>query len=155
MMNAGMSINFICGFLVMRIVLLFSHLLASISCIQINSLFFCLNHSTGETWFALNEMKTTRKVLSLAAHRKKEKGNRSGTTASNPSIWASRFFLDLMHLVDLDLDLGACFVFLPPALWWAGFGGFLRVPCLVRDIVCQYLRVNRMQSIEVYLSYVG
>ena len=123
MMNAGMSINFICGFLVMRIVLLFSHLLASISCIQINSLFFCLNHSTGETWFALNEMKTTRKVLSLAAHRKKEKGNRSGTTASNPSIWACRFFLDLMHLV--DLDLGACFVFLPPALWWAGFGGWL------------------------------
>ena len=48
--------------------------------------FVLLCESEGVTWFALNEMKTTRKVRSLAAHRKKEKENRNGTFACTQSI---------------------------------------------------------------------
>ena len=76
-----------------------------------------LCESEGVTWFALNETKTTRKVLSLAAHRKKEKENRNGTTAQSPSIWACRS-LDSMQLIDFE---SGAFCLVSLAALWAGW----------------------------------
>lgn len=89
-----------CGFI--GLLLLSYFILMCMWVLYLTDIFFVLLcESEGVTWFALNETKTTRKVQSLAAHRKKGKERMSGISALNPSIWACRS-LDSMHLIDLD-----------------------------------------------------